>query len=416
MMKPNGLILTTVLGAAAIARAQPPPADPAIAAGAEELDRAAIAAGIQPVREDIDACNLTGFVGTVKAQVKVAPDGSVSAATVQDANEALSTCIAGVLQRVKFAATQRGGSFTYPFVFGVPGATTAGPIVDPSGGGAVPSDPYAGPPPAKRLRPDRVVDMPEVLTTPTGWLLPAAVLYSKTSLDTGGGVTSDTRVGLGDVAEFGVATTDAVRERNVEADRAGRIQPYITASFRLGVAEHRLFEEQPGVTLGFRKSFERSHDDYTTRIAELTLVASKHLGKRTAIHVGGAFWDASLEGRVDSDTDPKREVTMHGLNNWNNQIRVFGGIEVHPLEKSQILVDLGWAPEFCYRCTGDDNKIRLRPTLSWGVRYHVAEWMHLESGVRVPDIGSANLLDAQIFGQVTFTSWALRRAVDSLKD
>jgi len=29
------------------------------------------------------------------------------------------------------------------------------------------------------------------------------------------------------------------------------------------------------------------------------------------------------------------------------------------------------------------------------VRYEVADWMHLESGVRVPDIGSANLLDAQ---------------------
>ena len=41
--------------------------------------------------------------------------------------------------------------------------------------------------------------------------------------------------------------------------------------------------------------------------------------------------------------------------------------------------------------------------------------MYLESGVRVPDIAAANLLDAQIFGQVTFTSWALRRAVDSLK-
>jgi len=38
-----------------------------------------------------------------------------------------------------------------------------------------------------------------------------------------------------------------------------------------------------------------------------------------------------------------------------------------------------------------------------------------ESGVRVPDIGDANLLDAQIFGQVTFTTWALRHAVDDLK-
>ena len=59
--------------------------------------------------------------------------------------------------------------------------------------------------------------------------------------------------------------------------------------------------------------------------------------------------------------------------------------------------------------------MRLRPTLSWGVRYAVASFLNLEAGVRVPDIGTANLLDAQIFGQATFTSWALRRAVDSFK-
>ena len=61
------------------------------------------------------------------------------------------------------------------------------------------------------------------------------------------------------------------------------------------------------------------------------------------------------------------------------------------------------------------DQIQLRPELSWGVRYQVADWMHLESGVRVPDIGNANLLDAQIFGPVTFTTWALRHAVDDLK-
>ena len=150
-------------------------------------------------------------------------------------------------------------------------------------------DPYATPtaegPPRKKIR-RPPINMPEVLTTPTGWLLPAAVLYSRTSLDTGGGVTSDTRVGLGDVAEFGLATTDAVRERLDDADKTvERIQPYVTASFRLGVGEDRLFEGQPGVTLGFRKSFERNHDGYKTRIAELTLVASKHLGKNAAIRV-----------------------------------------------------------------------------------------------------------------------------------
>ena len=69
-------------------------------------------------------------------------------------------------------------------------------------------DPYAPKPvpPKKPEAPLPPIFMPEVLTTPTGWLLPAAVLYSKTSLDTGGGVTSDTRVGLGDVVDADEST------------------------------------------------------------------------------------------------------------------------------------------------------------------------------------------------------------------
>ena len=94
---------------------------------------------------------------------------------------------------------------------------------------------------------------------------------------------------------------------------------------------------------------------------------------------------------------------------------MFGGFEARPLPRSQILIDLGWAPELCYQCTDDRDKLTLRPQLSWGVRYQVASFMHLESGVRVPDIGNFNLLDAQIFGQVTFTSFALKSAVDGLK-
>ena len=277
-----------------------------------------------------------------------------------------------------------------------------------------PADPYAA------LAPQRApgrppIDFPEVLTTPTGWLLPAAVLYSKNAVDTGGGVTSDTRVGLGDVAEFGVATTDQVRERRQPADKPDRIQPYVTASFRLGVSENRLFVNQPGVTLGFRKSFERNHGGQKTRIAELTLVASKHLGPRAAIHLGGSLWDASLQSNaeVGPDEEPPPEFTLHG-HERSKQIRAFGGLEARPLPRSSILIDLGWAPEFCYGCA-DDDKIRLRPELSWGVRYEVAGFLHLESGVRVPDIGNFSLLDAQIFGQITLTSYALRTAVDNLK-
>ncbi len=295
------------------------------------------------------------------------------------------------------------------------------PVDPPISGGEImpdtpPADPYATTPelPKRKALPRGPINMPEVLTTQTGWLLPAAVLYSRTSIDTGGGVTNDTRVGLGDVAEFGVATIDSVRERVDDDDKTvDRIQPYVLASFRLGVSENRLFEGQPGFTLGFRKSFERNHDNYTTRIAELTLVASKHLGKNAAIHVGGAFWDASVRGRLTDGSDEITEALFHD-GRWQDQVRAFGGLEVRPLPRSQILVDLGWSPEFCYKCE-DSDKIKLRPTLSWGVRYGVADFMNLEAGVRVPDIASANLLDAQIFGQVTFTSWALRRAVDSLK-
>jgi hypothetical protein len=307
------------------------------------------------------------------------------------------------------------------------------PVAGDAGATGVPASPYGPPPtasadpgpllggqidpprpgqPAARVHPP--VRFPEVLTTPTGWLLPAGVLYSRSAIDTGGGVTSDNRVGLGDVAEFGVATTDQVRERQLLADKPERIQPYVTASFRLGVEENRLFPGEPGVTLGFRKSFERTHSGFKTRIAELTLVASKHLGPDVAFHVGGALWDASLQATSGTGDMPAPETTLHG-HGLTHQIRVFGGFEARPLPRSQILLDLGWAPDFCYQCTDETDRIKLRPELSWGVRYQVASFMHIESGVRVPDIGNFNLLDAQIFGQVTFTSFALSDAVETLK-
>src|SRR5450432_1768509 len=135
-----------------------------------------------------------------------------------------------------------------------------------------PLDPYAPavpekPAPPPKPRPDHPIDMPQLINAPTGWILPAAVLYSRNGLDTGGGVTSDNRVGLGDVAEFGVSTTDQVRAKTDgnKGTVAKAIQPYVTATFRMGVAEGRLFDDQPGIVLGFRKSFERTSDSFSTR-------------------------------------------------------------------------------------------------------------------------------------------------------
>ncbi|MFT3699805.1 MAG: hypothetical protein QM831_42060 [Kofleriaceae bacterium] len=268
--------------------------------------------------------------------------------------------------------------------------------------------PIAAQPVEKPRPPDPEVAMPQVWTAPTGFLLPAAVLYSRTGVDTGGGVVSDQRVGLGDVAEFGVSTIDQVRARVIPTAAPEAIQPYVTATFRMGVSEDRTFTGQPGIVLGFRKSFERNVDSHSSRLAELTLVASKHLGKYAAVHVGGAFWDVELKGSGLDTAFHDRDTYGVG-----DQLRPFGGLEVEAIDHARILVDVGWAPEFCYGCTG--KQIQLRPELSWGVRYAVADWCSLESGVRVPDIAAANLLDAQIFGAVTFTSWALRHAVDDLK-
>jgi hypothetical protein len=356
MKQANGVLLATVLVTGSLAQAQPAPGEP-------------------PDPEAAGSANTAGGANTTAgttAQPNVPPTSGTTGAPAPAATE--------------------------PLLGGPPEA---------------PVDPYA-PRPARAARLRRI-NFPEVLITPTGWLLPAGVLYSRTAIDTGGGVSSDQRVGLGDVAEFGVATTDQVRERNAPGDKAARIQPYVTASFRMGVEEDRLFAHQPGVTLGFRKSFERNHEGFKTRIAELTLVASKHLGPRAALHLGAALWDASLQSNaapVPGDP-PAPEIALHDRDR-RDQVRVFGGLEARPLAKSSILIDLGWAPEFCYQCA-DADKITLRPELSWGVRYEVASFAHLESGVRVPDIGNFNLLDAQIFGQVTLTSLALKNAVDRLK-
>jgi hypothetical protein len=271
-----------------------------------------------------------------------------------------------------------------------------------------PPAPTPTPPPPPRA-PDPEIGMPQLLATPTGWLLPAAVLYSRTGLDTAGGVTSDERVGLGDVAEFGLSTLDDVRAKNGANDSPSPIQPYVAATFRIGVAENRLFDYQPAIVLGFRKSFERSIDGLSSRVAELSLVASEHLGNRVALHLGGSFWDASLQGgSVDTALSDRSD---HAL---SDQLRVFGGFEVKPFERSEILADLAWAPTFCYQCASPEQ-IELSAQLSWGVRYEVAPWLFLESGVHVFDIDKAKLLDAQIFGQITLVTWGLRHAFDSLK-
>jgi hypothetical protein len=261
--------------------------------------------------------------------------------------------------------------------------------------------------------------MPQGFRMPTGHLLPAGVLYSSSGIDTGGGLSSNASVGLGDVAEFGLELSDFTRalDNTTGEKDPHRIYPYALALFKVGIGERRLWTWQPAMSLGFRKSFEKDDTSdtstHTSREAELFFVMSKTVGKHVGLHAGATFWDAQLDNHALGQTK-----YLHDKN-IGDQLRPFGGINVEPFDGSEILVEVLWAPQYTYNLPGMENPmsptneddITLKPILSWGVRYRVADWMYLESGVRVPDIGNADLLHAQIFGQVKFVSRALARVI-----
>ena len=257
---------------------------------------------------------------------------------------------------------------------------------------------------------DVEVKLPLLFTTPTGHLLPAGVMMASAGLDTGGGFNGDFRIGLGDVAEFGVDTTSLIRIRScAECESSGVSPPYPTALFKMGTSEGLFNKYFPALALGFRKSFENEHDNRITRVAQLYLVASKSLGSKVKLHAGAVFWDASIKQSFGNAS----EVLLHDQG-VGTQLRGFGGVEVQPLPRSQILLELNWAPEFAIDETTGTDSIELRPTLSWGVRYELASWAVVESGVRIPDIADLNLIDAQIFGQFRFVTRRFRRYLNKL--
>lgn len=85
----------------------------------EALDRDAIAASVDRVKSRILACGERNPTpGVVKLRVKVSASGRVSSVEVQQSPERkLGACVASTMKRARFAPTQRGGSFTYPFSF-----------------------------------------------------------------------------------------------------------------------------------------------------------------------------------------------------------------------------------------------------------------------------------------------------------
>ncbi|MEZ4366862.1 MAG: hypothetical protein R2939_11305 [Kofleriaceae bacterium] len=242
-----------------------------------------------------------------------------------------------------------------------------------------------------------------LLVAPSARMLPGGAITATTGIDTGGGFEGDVRAGLGGVAEFGVATTDRLRVRVCPTCDAGAVHWSTSARFVMGVDDERLFRGQPALALGFEKSFRNAHDARESRFASLYLVASRRVG-RAVLHAGGVVWDAELVR-----DDGGGAVALHD-GAFGRMVRPFGGVDILARERAHVMADVSWLPELRLDDGGAD-RITLRPMLSWGVRYQASPRVLFEAGARVPDIGAADLLDAQIFVQARLVSRYFERAI-----
>lgn len=85
-----------------------------------ELDKAMITAGMAKAKAAVIRCGEQSPTakGIVRIAMKVAPDGSVTDASVAESPDAtLGECVASAVRKVSFASTEQGGSFAYPFKF-----------------------------------------------------------------------------------------------------------------------------------------------------------------------------------------------------------------------------------------------------------------------------------------------------------
>jgi len=78
-----------------------------------------ISSGVGKVKGRIDGCgSRSAAKGEVKVSVKVSPSGSVENVSVKSSPDAaLGSCVQSAIEKASFAKTQRGGSFSYPFIF-----------------------------------------------------------------------------------------------------------------------------------------------------------------------------------------------------------------------------------------------------------------------------------------------------------
>jgi TonB family protein len=85
----------------------------------DTLDRSAISTGVAAVKGQIQACGQQSSAkGRVKVHVRVAANGLVTGVEIEATPDAaLGACVQAAMRKARFAPTEQGGSFSYPFVF-----------------------------------------------------------------------------------------------------------------------------------------------------------------------------------------------------------------------------------------------------------------------------------------------------------
>jgi TonB family protein len=85
----------------------------------DTLDRSAISTGVAAVKGQVQACGQQSSAkGRVKVHVRVAANGLVTGVEIEATPDAaLGACVQAAMRKARFAPTEQGGSFSYPFVF-----------------------------------------------------------------------------------------------------------------------------------------------------------------------------------------------------------------------------------------------------------------------------------------------------------
>ncbi|MDB4958555.1 MAG: hypothetical protein JWO36_6124 [Myxococcales bacterium] len=210
--------------------------------------------------------------------------------------------------------------------------------------------------------------LPRVVTAPTAWLLPDGSAYGTGAVNVrpGDGAVDfgsiDVGYGLGGIAELDVGADTDARECDAPPcavngmDNLPVPQYLARAGFRIGAPQDRLFNGQPALVLGARKTFGHTHE-----IGEVYFVASRSLGP-IRLHAGVAAMDA-----------------RHGLVRMTAQIRPIAGLEMTPPQypKTTLMGDISWSPRFV-----PDQAMPPGPTpewaIGWGVRYQALRWGSIE--------------------------------------